>query len=205
MNKTESERMEYDSPHGNGSKIGTPRDCPFWNSCSAPVCPVDKAKENMIWYSEEEICINRSFSNLQFIITQKKIKKKHPDGYFTFKMLNRDIIVKKINGVEADPPEYIERRGEEAVRKWYEKRETNWLSIHREVSRQYKENLRNMGIKLKSSEKKKHTDSLSDLNKNNLVPSGIPEVSSSGHINYTAEYNTPKKVRETNTSSTISY
>jgi len=81
--------------------------CPFFNSCNAPICPLDENKEKVIWYSDEAICKNRDFSNLDFIKTQKKIsklnKKYEVIGFFTFKMLNRSLIVKKgLEGLNED-------------------------------------------------------------------------------------------------------
>ena len=71
-----------------------PEDCPKWDSCSAPICPLeDKIKNlNYIWYPDEEICPKHKN---QFIKTQKKIKKKARDldKYFNLEMLNRNFIV----------------------------------------------------------------------------------------------------------------
>jgi hypothetical protein len=50
-----------------------PEKCPYFGSCNAPICPMDPNKEISVWYPDEEICRNREFGNLDFIITQKKI------------------------------------------------------------------------------------------------------------------------------------
>jgi hypothetical protein len=73
-------------------------ECPYFKLCNAPICPLDENKENTIWFSDEAICKNRIFSETEFIKTQKKIakfnKKNIVKGYFTFNMLNQNIIVR---------------------------------------------------------------------------------------------------------------
>ena len=73
-------------------------ECPYFDLCDAPICPLDDHKENAIWYSDEAICKNPEYFSLDFIKTQKKISKlnkKHAvSGFFTFKMLNQRIIVR---------------------------------------------------------------------------------------------------------------
>jgi len=86
-----------------------PEQCSFFNSCNAPICPLDEHKENVIWYSDEAICKNPEYSDLEFIITQKKIAKVNKThgvkGYFTFKMLNQKIIVRSgIQRINEDTP-----------------------------------------------------------------------------------------------------
>ncbi len=69
---------------------------------------------------------------MQFIITQKKIKKaliksyRERDDYFTYEMLNRDIIVKSgIRGIPLDPPDTVKNS-----EKWYNSKERKWLINH---------------------------------------------------------------------------
>jgi len=73
-------------------------ECPYFDSCNAPICPLDEHKGNAIWYSDEAICKNRDFSDLEFIKTQIKIAKVNKThsvkGYFTFKMLDQKIILR---------------------------------------------------------------------------------------------------------------
>jgi len=106
--------------------------CPFFNSCNAPICPLDENKEKVIWYSDEAICKNRDFSNLDFIKTQKKIsklnKKYEVIGFFTFKMLNRSLIVKKgLEGLNEDS-DFNKLR----------KYEQNWILRHKGISNELK-------------------------------------------------------------------
>ncbi|MGB9677951.1 MAG: hypothetical protein ACPLZ9_04960 [Candidatus Ratteibacteria bacterium] len=81
--------------------------CPYFGKCNAPICPMDPDKERAVWYPDEEICKNREFNNLNFIITQKKIakinKRHEVQGIFTFAMLNRPLkIYKSISGLNED-------------------------------------------------------------------------------------------------------
>jgi hypothetical protein len=105
-----------------------PEQCPFFNSCNAPICPLDENKEKVIWYSDEAICKNRDFSDLDFIKTQKKIsklnKKYEVFGFFTFKMLNRSLIVKK----------GLEGLNEESDFNKLRKYEQNWILRHKGIS-----------------------------------------------------------------------
>ncbi len=134
-------RKEYDSPHGNGAndrvtKIDSLEKCKLFFNCSASLCPLDPEITNKIWLSEEtetgEICRNPDFSNKQFIITQKKIKKalkksnRERDDYFTYEMLDRDIVIKSgIEGIPLDPPDTVKNS-----EKWYKTKEKKWLSNH---------------------------------------------------------------------------
>ena len=104
-------------------------ECPYFDSCNAPICPLDENKEKAIWYSHEAICKNPEYSDLDFIITQKKITKvnktRSVKGYFTFKMLNQKIIVRSgIQGINEDTPIESSSILEE-----------NWLRKHRPISK----------------------------------------------------------------------
>ena len=141
METTEDIRKGYVDPHGSGPETfvtRTPKDCPYYNNCSANLCPLDPEVSKRIWIPEEsnteEICKNTEFASLQFIKTQRKIVKalrKRPgerDDYFTFEMLNRDITVKSgIRGVLSDPPDNVKDSTA-----WYERREKLWLANHPE-------------------------------------------------------------------------
>ena len=114
----------------------TPQDCKYFHTCSTSLCPLDPEVSMKIWLPEEsdteEICRNPEFENLQFILTQKKIRRalrKRPgerDDYFTFEMLNRDVTVKLgIRGAPSDPPDSIKN-----AMVWYERKERLWLARH---------------------------------------------------------------------------
>jgi len=141
METTENIRKEYIGPHGSSSERSTtraPKDCPFFHSCSASLCPLDPEVLTRIWLPEEgnsdEVCRNPEFAGLQFIITQKKIRRAlrnrtgARDDYFTFKMLNRNIIVRPgIRGAPSDPPENVKDS-----MAWYARKEKAWLAKHPE-------------------------------------------------------------------------
>jgi len=140
MENTEIANKEYADSHGASPEAPisrSPKDCRFFHTCSASLCPLDPDVLR-IWLPEEddtyEICRNPEFSGLQFIKTQRKIVKglrKRPgerDDYFTFEMLNGDFTVKSgIRGVPLDPPDNV--RDPMA---WYERREKLWLARHPE-------------------------------------------------------------------------
>jgi len=114
--------------------------CPFFDSCDAPICPLDENKGKAIWYSDEAICKNPEYSGLDFIITQKKIAKVNKThsvkGYFTLKMLNQKIIVRSgIQGINEDTPIGSSFTLEE-----------NWSRKHKPIS---KERLEKMRINIK--------------------------------------------------------
>jgi hypothetical protein len=57
------------------------------------------------------------------VITQKKLTKKNASGYFTYAMLDRDMIIKKgVKGIDPDVPESVERKGQHAVEALYTER-----------------------------------------------------------------------------------
>jgi len=137
METTEDIRKGYVDPHGSGPETfvtRTPKDCKYFHTCSACMCPLDPDVSARIWLPEEndteEICRNPEFAGLQFIITQKKIRKalrnrtEERDDYFTYEMLNRNFIVRPgIRGVPSDPPENV--KGSTA---WYARKEKAWIS-----------------------------------------------------------------------------
>ena len=141
MEKTEGVKKGYVNFYKNGSKITelkTPQDCKYFHNCSANLCPLDLEISKRIWIPSEndtdEICRNSEFSNLQFIKTQKKIRrtlrnrKQERDDYFTYEMLNRNFIVRPgIRGIQSDPPENVKNS-----MAWYAKKEKAWLKRHPE-------------------------------------------------------------------------
>jgi len=142
METTKDIRKGYVDPHGAGPETSvtrTPKDCKYFHTCSASLCPLDPDVSKRIWLPEEsdteEICRNTDFAGLQFVITQKKIRralrnrKQERDDYFTYEMLNRNIIVRLgIRGVPSDPPENVMDS-----MAWYAKKEKAWLRRHPEM------------------------------------------------------------------------
>ena len=117
----------------------TPQNCKYFHTCSASICPLDPDVSTKIWPPEEsdteEICRNNEFAGLQFVITQKKIRRalrnrtEERDDYFTYEMLNRNFIVRPgIRGVPSDPPENVKDSTA-----WYARKEKAWISKHPEM------------------------------------------------------------------------
>ena len=108
------------------------QECKRYDTCSVPLCPMDdQSLRNGIWYPDEQICRNQACRSLTWIKNQKKIAKKAGamDRYFTLKMLDRNIVIRK--GVEGLDPDHDEA---------YQLR--RWLKAHpekRELSKTERE------------------------------------------------------------------
>jgi len=80
--------------------------CLLFESCHAPLCPLDPISLNGVWYADEEICRSRSHTALPWIRSQRKIGRVRARGYFTLEMLRRNCVVKKgIAGLDSDAVE----------------------------------------------------------------------------------------------------
>ena len=83
-------------------------ECPHYNKCSSPLCPLDEdSLENGIWFPDEEICKRNEFARKTWVRNQKKIQRraKNINGYFTLNMLKRNCVVKGgICGIDPDKP-----------------------------------------------------------------------------------------------------
>jgi hypothetical protein len=122
--------------------------CPFHGRCENPICPMDPIREKRIWYSDEGLCLNPEYKGDKAVVSQKKIAKKHAQGYFTHAMLNRDIIVKKgIRGIDPDIPESVYDRGRESIDSLYAQREEAWIGAHPELTRKQREKMKSRGMK----------------------------------------------------------
>ena len=135
-----------------------PESCKFFDSCSASLCPLDPRVKEMQWCPEENdsdgICKNREFAGLQFIRTQKRIaratrnKRRERDDYFSFEMLNRNIVVKSgIWGIP-DPPDTIKN-----PMRWYSDKERKWRLNHPEKKRLSSEEIERRRLRMKSIRK----------------------------------------------------
>ncbi|MCL5874260.1 MAG: hypothetical protein M1161_02840 [Candidatus Thermoplasmatota archaeon] len=111
-----------------------------------------------VWSPEEneydEVCRNPEFTNLQFVKTQKKVARlvhnheEDRDDFFTFEMLNRDIVVKTgIRGI----PEPFESIND--TTKWYSAREKKWISAHPEKKQLSVEEIEKRRERMKSIRK----------------------------------------------------
>ena len=95
------------------------RDCPQFNSCSAPLCPADAdSLKNGIFYPNEDVCQLRAFSNLDWVRRQKRIavRSKNPYFYFTLKMLCQNCIIR--GGIEGLDPDATSIDETAAVKSW---------------------------------------------------------------------------------------
>lgn len=65
-------------------------ECKHFETCEAPLCPLDDNLDSCIWYSDEEICRSSIFKKLQWIRIQKRLRKRQvsADGFFTKFRLN---------------------------------------------------------------------------------------------------------------------
>lgn len=66
-----------------------PKDCPSFEGCSAPLCPLDQSFPYAVFYADEPICSSLKFRP-PFVKIQRRIAKRvcTPEaGYFTVKML----------------------------------------------------------------------------------------------------------------------
>ena len=100
----------------------TAPECRKYETCSAPLCPLDKqALEHGIWYPDEEVCPAGDHRDLPWVQMQKKLVNKsgRADRYFTLEMLRRNCIVRRgIEGLDTDQAEDYQLR--------------KWLSDHPE-------------------------------------------------------------------------
>lgn len=93
--------------------------CTLFESCLAPLCPLDPTSLKGIWYPDEEICRSRSQGGRPWIKAQRRLAKVAGSGagYFTLEMLSRLVVVRKgITGLDPDLPE------EAQLRAWFQKR-----------------------------------------------------------------------------------
>jgi hypothetical protein len=93
--------------------------CTLFESCLAPLCPLDPSSLKGIWYPDEDICRSRSQGGRPWIRAQRRIAKVtgHGAGYFTLEMLSRLVVIRKgITGLDPDLSE------EGQLRAWFQKR-----------------------------------------------------------------------------------
>lgn len=52
----------------------TPEECPSWEGCSAPLCPLEPLTDSQ-WFPDEDICHSRVITKTSWIKTQRKIQR----------------------------------------------------------------------------------------------------------------------------------
>jgi hypothetical protein len=117
------------------------KDCKRFDSCSAPLCPLDEVSLGSgIFYPDEEVCQLRAFSKLDWIRNQRKISRKaiNKDFYFNFEMLSRNCKISA--GIEGLDPDKTDYQDERAVKDWLKKH-----PVKKEISSERKEFIRNLG------------------------------------------------------------
>ena len=70
--------------------------CTKYETCSAPLCPLDPASlSNCGWFADEETCTKRGLP--RWVLRQRKIARVCDlgAGFFTHKMLGRDCVIRK--------------------------------------------------------------------------------------------------------------
>lgn len=99
--------------------------CKYYNTCSAPLCPMDKdSLEHCAWFPSEEIC--RCVPSPRWVKRQRKLDKKlsFDNGCFTYQMLQQNCKItpalRGINPDEAEPHSLEDT--------WIEKHPNNKLS-----------------------------------------------------------------------------
>ena len=81
-------------------------DCALYETCLAPLCPLDRISLKGVWYPDEEICRSRTHGNLSWIKAQRKITKAATTGYFTLEILNSIRTIRKgITGLDPNVDE----------------------------------------------------------------------------------------------------
>jgi hypothetical protein len=99
------------SPPESGRPPVTAAQCRLYETCLAPLCPLDRGSLNGIWYSDEEICRSRTYGNLSWIRAQRKIARVKAEGYFTLEMLNDIRTARKgMAGLDPNEDEEIQLR-----------------------------------------------------------------------------------------------
>ncbi len=107
------------SPDSGEGPSGHRPACTLFESCLAPLCPLDPSSLRGIWYPDEEICRSRTQGNRPWIRAQRRLAKVAGSGagYFTLEMLSRLVVIRKgIAGLDPDLPE------ESQLRAWFQKR-----------------------------------------------------------------------------------
>ena len=55
--------------------------CPSFESCSAPLCPLDPGLADRIWYSDEPVCFGRAGAGCRWIKKQRSIVRRNTQSW----------------------------------------------------------------------------------------------------------------------------
>jgi hypothetical protein len=91
--------------------------CGLYETCTAPLCPLDQDSLKGIWYPDEEICRSRTHGSLPWIRAQRKIARAEASGYFNLVILKSIRTIRKgITGLDPNAEEKPQLR--------------RWLGLH---------------------------------------------------------------------------
>jgi len=91
--------------------------CSLYESCNAPLCPLDQTSLNGIWYSDEESCRSRTHGSLPWIQAQRKLARVAATGFFTVEMMTSLAVIRKgITGLDPNASK------QEQLRSWLHNR-----------------------------------------------------------------------------------
>ena len=54
--------------------------CRYWESCTAPICPLDVNLSQRSWFAGEEICRRKPFQQHLAVLAQKRIERRFRRG-----------------------------------------------------------------------------------------------------------------------------
>lgn len=160
----------------------TSKECPRFDSCSAPICPMDEQSlECSGWFPDEDICVKEEFSKLPWLRNQRKISRKANDleGYFNLRMLSRDCIIgRAISGIDPDS----ENSEDFQTERWLEKH-----PVKVPVSEEERQILRNRMVGYQALKK---SQSAAEMEKNEVQPQGAgADNSAGGYLSATLRVN----------------
>jgi hypothetical protein len=95
-------------------------DCRYFDTCSAPLCPMDlKSLQLCAWFADEDVCRRADYTRLHWVRRQKKIasitSKDPARGCFSHAMLCQDCrLTRRLRGLDPSVGEINELR----VHRW---------------------------------------------------------------------------------------
>ena len=124
----------------------TNKECPRFDGCNAPLCPLDTERQYRFWYPDEDICKLQAAAT-DWVRRQRRVAKKAIDTglFFTIKMLSHNCRIRTgIKGLDPNAPESQRL-----------KHEREWIKQHPKIV--ITEEMKNRGKELsrrKSQEKR---------------------------------------------------
>lgn len=94
----------------------TDNKCRNFDTCNAPLCPMDERSLKWLWYTTEDLCILRMAKPPRWIKAQRKLRRIKAQGYYTLAMLSHDCIIKR--GTEGLNPD-LEAEESIQLERWF--------------------------------------------------------------------------------------